>query len=57
MENTAPSAELNSLAEAHMTFVSPEELGADAAAEAPATTPTCFWGGVTIGAATVSAGC
>lgn len=51
MENTTA---LNTLAAAHTTFAAPGELGADAATEAPATSPFCA--GVLIGA-TLTMGC
>ncbi|WP_200831945.1 hypothetical protein [Glutamicibacter sp. JC586] len=45
---------LSDLAQAHTAYAAPIELGADAAAEAPATSPFCV--GVLIGA-TLTAGC
>ena len=51
MENTTA---LTNLAAAHTTFTTPSELGADAATEAPATSPLCV--GIIIGA-TLGAGC
>lgn len=49
-------ADLTDLARAHNTFTAADELGADAATEAPATTPLCV--GVIIGVgATLAAGC
>ena len=51
MENTTA---LTNLAAAHTTFTTPSELGADAATEAPATSPFCA--GVLIGA-TLTMGC
>jgi len=53
--NTAtPQADLTELAGAHNTFATAGELGADAATEAPATSPFCV--GVLIGA-TLTMGC
>ena len=45
---------LTDLAQAHTIYAAPSELGADAAAEAPATSPFCA--GVLIGA-TLTVGC
>ncbi|WP_349930894.1 hypothetical protein ABNP34_15860 [Glutamicibacter mishrai] len=45
---------LTDLAQAHTAYAAPSELGADAAAEAPATSPFCA--GVLIGA-TLTVGC
>ena len=45
---------LSDLAQAHTAYAAPIELGADAAAEAPATSPLCV--GIIIGA-TLGAGC
>ncbi|MGO2054057.1 LxmA leader domain family RiPP [Glutamicibacter sp. 363] len=56
MDNNAlaPQANLTDLAQAHNTFTTAGELGADAATEAPATSPLCV--GIIIGA-TLGAGC
>ncbi|WP_181150407.1 MULTISPECIES: hypothetical protein [unclassified Arthrobacter] len=56
MDNNAlaPQANLTDLAQAHNTFATAGELGADAATEAPATSPFCA--GVLIGA-TLTMGC
>ncbi|UXN32477.1 hypothetical protein [Glutamicibacter sp. M10] len=45
---------LTDLAQAHTAYAAPSELGADAAAEAPATSPLCI--GIIVGA-TLGAGC
>ncbi|WP_181027122.1 MULTISPECIES: hypothetical protein [unclassified Rathayibacter] len=50
----AQSADLTALAGAHDTFATVDELGSDAATEAPATTPLCV--GIIVGA-TLGAGC
>ncbi|WP_197412892.1 hypothetical protein [Arthrobacter sp. EpRS71] len=47
-------ADLTDLARAHSTFAAAEELGGDAATEAPATSPLCI--GIIVGA-TLGAGC
>lgn len=47
-------ADLTDLARAHSTFAAADELGADAATDAPATSPFCA--GVIIGA-TLTIGC
>ncbi|MEX3631712.1 MULTISPECIES: LxmA leader domain family RiPP [Rothia] len=49
----AQNVNLMELADAHTAFTTSAELGADAASEAPATSPLCvtiFIGGVTLGA-------
>ncbi|QIZ97175.1 hypothetical protein [Leifsonia sp. PS1209] len=51
---TAVHADLTDLAAAHNAFATAGELGADAATDAPATTPFCV--GIIIGA-TLTAGC
>ncbi|WP_181067805.1 hypothetical protein [Rathayibacter sp. AY1C2] len=51
---TVQSADLADLATAHDTFTAADEIGTDAASEAPATTPFCA--GVIIGV-TLTAGC
>ncbi|MDY6052398.1 MAG: hypothetical protein SPI83_08385 [Rothia sp. (in: high G+C Gram-positive bacteria)] len=50
----AQNANLVELADAHTVFAASAELGADAASDAPATTPFCA--GVVIGL-TLTAGC
>ena len=45
---------LTDLAQAHTIYAAPYELGADAAAEAPATSPLCI--GIIVGA-TLGTGC
>lgn len=50
----AQPADLSVLAAAHDTFTSADEIGTDAATEAPATTPVCI--GIIVGA-TLGAGC
>ena len=47
-------ANLTDLARAHSTFAAADELGGDAATEAPATSPLCI--GIIVGA-TLGAGC
>ncbi len=47
-------AQLADLTASHDTFAAPEELGTDAATEAPASTPFCV--GIIVGA-TLGAGC
>lgn len=47
-------ANLTDLARGHSTFAAADELGADAATEAPATSPFCI--GIIVGA-TLGAGC
>ena len=54
MSNNINSTYLVELDEAHDTFTSPEEIGGDAATDAPATSPFCV--GVLIGA-TLTTGC
>ncbi|WP_334121328.1 hypothetical protein [Glutamicibacter sp.] len=57
MSNTIAATNTNALsdlAQAHTAYAAPIELGADAAAEAPATSPLCV--GIIIGA-TLGAGC
>ncbi|WP_022874555.1 hypothetical protein [Glutamicibacter mishrai] len=51
MSNTTA---LTDLAQAHTIYAAPDELGADAAAEAPATSPLCI--GIIVGA-TLGTGC
>ncbi|MDY6052399.1 MAG: hypothetical protein SPI83_08390 [Rothia sp. (in: high G+C Gram-positive bacteria)] len=50
----AQNANLMELADAHTAFVTSAELGADAASEAPATSPVCV--GIIVGA-TLGTGC
>lgn len=45
---------LTDLAQAHTIYAAPDELGADAAADAPATSPLCI--GIIVGA-TLGTGC
>ena len=47
---------LSTLADGHAAFTTAEEIGADAATDAPATSPICFGIGVAVGT-TIAKGC